>query len=101
MAGAFIVLWMVSLWFLARNIGARAFELTEILLESLAIAVPSAAWIGYYGLTREIRGHWREITSAGPAWPSAVEYPGPRRAVVSSFFIGKLPGFIVGKQDRS
>jgi hypothetical protein len=91
-----LVFWLVVWW-----IGVHAWPTParpQPVLHGIAliflIGTTSAAFAGFFGLTRSIRKRWPEIVEEGSAWPQDRKYPGPLRESAISFFSGKLPAFL-------
>jgi len=94
MSLTWLAAWFLSALVVKRPLAPEAFRANEFVAVLIAVSLPYAAWTALFGLSRDIRRNWSEIISAGPAWPTDVEYPGPWKEAVRSVITGRLPEFI-------
>lgn len=73
----------------------------DAFLFGVILSTVPAAGCGYYGVTRDIRRRWDEISSEGYLWPLEIEYSGPFLYAAKSFFTGRLPDFILSSPENA
>lgn len=84
------VIWLVSLALRDRPIARSVFPEGQLAFAIAGLALPLALWAGLYGLTSEMRKHWKDGLR-GAAWPIEEPFPGSLHEAVRSFFAGSLP----------
>jgi hypothetical protein len=83
--------WRLSRLVLDHPLGQMSTDAGELIATVLAIGLPMAVWLGFFGATVRTRKYWADIMLRGPEWSSSTPYPGPLGLRIRSFLSGTVP----------
>jgi hypothetical protein len=77
--------WFTRTWLPAPRLRQPDLHVVAILT---LFGKPLAFFTGIFAITIDIRRNWESISTHGLLWPAEIEYPGPVRRSIRSFFDG-------------